>query len=215
MKEGSPREACFYKTEADLKAGKAYLKAPIAITLPRTTITLGQVADLTGKYTLDLSLFNGAWQNDAALVRVLADMLYQVKDLEVKKDGSFAVTAPTRSLNLKTLAGGSQTDTEISFGEIFLKGRIDPKTGTGQAEFSGSASGSWSAPDSTEYNVLISGSLAVKFEGDRKALKFSSSPESTEVLQLTGSDVWTISGEKFESQVADEKILFSCHFIRP
>ncbi len=215
LREGSPGEACFYKTEADLKAGQAYLKAPISITLPRATINLGQEADMTGKYTLDLSLFKGPWQSDATLVRVLADMLHQVKDLEVKKDGSFSVTAPAQSLNLKTLATGSKTDTEVTFGSISFIGQIDPKTGSGRAEFSGSANGSWAAPDTTEYNVMISGSFTVGYEGDLKGLIFSSSPESTEFLQLTGTDVWTISGEKFETQVLDEKIRFSCHFIRP
>jgi hypothetical protein len=143
-------------------------------------------------------------------------ILYQAKDLEVKTDGSFSVTVPAKTVTLKHYYAGSLTDTAVSFGAITIKGQIDPKTGEGTADFSGSATGSWvSGSYSAEYTITLSGSMAVAYNSNRNGLIFTSSPAAGQSIKASGTEVftWNQEGEKkVDTKNIDEMINNAFHY---
>ena len=210
LKEGCPAEACFYKTEADLKAGTPYMKAPFTVTMPVTTITLGQNTGFEGKYSLSTQFIKtGEWSYSDS-VQAMEGILYQAKDLEVKTDGTFSVNIPAKTVTLKHYYAGSLTDTAVSFGTITLKGQIDPKTGQGVADFSGSATGSWASGSySAESTITLSGNMAVAYNSNRNGLIFTSSPAAGQSIKASGTEVftWNQEGEKkVDTKNIDEMI---------
>jgi len=185
LKEGCPDKIRFYKTEADVKAGKPYMTMDLHVEMPVTKIVLGQEQGIPGTYTNTWNGSTGLFPNTWALRQSLAT---QFKDISVAEDGRISCSSPAQDTTFKGIFGiDEEFEVNARFGAAEMNGQIDLKTGLGSVSVSGSMEAQCMFGDSTTtWTASFSGDMSVAYVND--SLMITSSPDNLSV-HMTGRDI--------------------------
>lgn len=185
LKEGCPDKVCFYKTEADLKAGNPYMTLDLHIEMPLTTIVLGQEEGIPGTYLNTSSGSIELFPNEWALGQC---MQYQFKDITVDNSGRISYSAPAQDATFKGVYGIDEEYTvNASFGAAEMSGQIDLETGAGRIYVSGSMEAMCQFKDSTTtWAASFSGDMSIAYVNG--SLILTSTPGNLSV-HLIGQDI--------------------------
>ncbi len=183
LKEGCPDKVCFYKTEADMKAGKPYMTVPLTVEMPLTEIILGEQQGIPGDYSVvqqdAVILYQTAWQVEVSLMS-------QFKDITVQKDGTISAKAPAQTVSYDGVLGSMslfRVDTRL--GPAAMTGKIDLSTGRGSVTISGSGTAELNALGSDyRWSSDFSGEMSVAYSEGR--LTFTSD-DSNKAVHVSGS----------------------------
>lgn len=185
LKEGCPDSVCFYKTQADFKAGTPYMTVPLQVEIPLTTIVLEQQQGIPGTYSIASGGTIGLFPNEWALRQCLQ---YQFGTITVDSVGKISYNAPALDVSFKGIYGIDELyDVYTSFDAAAITGQIDLKTGQGSLQISGSMNAHSDFSDSTTtWTASFSGDLSITYRDD--SLYLSSRPDALSV-HLTGEDI--------------------------
>ncbi len=208
LKEGCPNKICFYKTEADLKAGNPYMTMDLRVEMPVTTIVLGQEQGIPGTYTNTWDRAIGLFPNTWALQQCL---LTQFKDITVAEDGRISCRAPAQDATFMGIFGiDEEFEVNGSFGEAEMSGQIDLKTGTGRVHITGSMDAHCQLTNATAtWTASFSGDMSVSYVNG--GLILTSNRDNLSV-RLTGKDM-TENSDGSDPAIFDTDIQLNEQFV--